>query len=70
MVLCAGYSLWLHNRLNAGTLKHKYIYIFTDITSLETYLFIAMSFGCLLIGVYPKPILELLHISSTLTINV
>ena len=70
MVLCAGYSLWLHNRINAGTLKHKYITVFSDVTLSETYLFTIMSLACLLLGFYPKPVLDAIHISSSLVLYV
>ena len=60
-MLGAAYSLWLHNRINFGTLKHKHISKFSDLTEFEV---LIMSFMCILslvLGVYPKPVLDLLH---------
>ena len=61
MVLGAAYSLWLHNRINFGTLKHKHISKFSDLTRFEL---LIISFMCVLsviLGVYPKPVLDVLH---------
>jgi NADH-quinone oxidoreductase subunit M len=63
MVFCAGYSLWLHNRLNFGTLKFKYIKKFTDLTLTEVYLCLLLCIFCLVLGIFPKPILDSIHMS-------
>ena len=40
MVLCAVYAIWLHNRINFGTLKTKYIVSFKDLTLRELHIFL------------------------------
>jgi NADH-quinone oxidoreductase subunit M len=70
MVLGGAYSLWLHNRINFGTLKHKHISKFADLTKFEL---LIMSFMCvlsLILGVYPKPVLDLLHGSVSVLLGV
>lgn len=61
MVLCAIYAIWLHNRINFGTLKTKYILSFTDLSLRELHIFLFLSLLCLFLGVYPSPIIETLH---------
>jgi NADH:ubiquinone oxidoreductase subunit 4 (subunit M) len=61
-VLCAGYSLWLHNRLNTGTLKFNHVpgCIFVDLTVLEVGIFFLFFILSLLLGLYPLPVLRVL----------
>lgn len=61
MVLGAAYSLWLHNRLNFGSLKHKYAYTFSDMTRLELAVSLFMCLLSIVLGIYPKPVLDVLH---------
>lgn len=70
MVLCAGYSLWLHNRINFGTLKFKYIKTFTDMTLTETHICGLMCVLSLVLGIYPKPLLDSIHMSVGLILYV
>jgi NADH-quinone oxidoreductase subunit M len=61
-VLCAGYSLWLHNRLNMGTLlwAHERGRVFTDLTLLEVAVLFLLAGLSLLLGIYPLPVLRVL----------
>lgn len=61
MVLGGAYSLWLHNRINFGTLKHKHILKFVDLTEFELLIISFMCILSLILGVYPTPILNILH---------
>lgn len=63
MVLCASYSLWLHNRINFGVLKITYINKFIDLTKLELFVMSNLIILTTIIGIYPKPILDTIHIS-------
>jgi NADH-quinone oxidoreductase subunit M len=63
MVLCAGYSLWLHNRINFGVLKITYITRFVDLTKMELFTMGTLVTITLILGIYPKPILDTIHIS-------
>ena len=70
MVLGAGYSLWLHNRINLGTLKTKHISNFVDLTRLELTVASCMCALCLVLGVYPKPVLDVLHAPVLMILSV
>lgn len=61
MVLCAVYAIWLHNRINFGTLKTKYIKTFTDLSIRELHIFLFLSFLSLFLGVYPAPVINTVH---------
>lgn len=54
LVLSAGYSLWLCNRLLFGNFKHFSIIYFSDLTRRETYLLLPFMFLTILIGIYPE----------------
>ena len=60
-VLGAAYSLWLYNRIAFGTLKHKYFDTFCDLTLFEVLVLSFMCWLSLLLGVYPKPVLDAVH---------
>lgn len=63
MVLCAGYSLWLHNRINFGVLKITYIKKFVDLTKMELFSIVILMTITLILGIYPKPVLDTIHVS-------
>jgi len=63
MVLGAGYSLWLYNRVVFGNLKPSLINTFSDVNRREICLFIPFIIATLWMGVYPELILDSLHCS-------
>jgi NADH-quinone oxidoreductase subunit M len=69
MVLCAIYAIWLHNRLNFGVLKTKYINVFKDLTLRELYIFLFFLLLTLFLGIYPKPIIQTIHTSLSFLIS-
>jgi NADH:ubiquinone oxidoreductase subunit 4 (subunit M) len=69
MVLCAVYAIWLHNRINFGTLKTKYIVSFKDLTLRELHIFLFFAILTLLLGVYPTPIINTIHTSLSFLLN-
>lgn len=62
MVLGAGYSLWLLNRLLFGNSKNIAILYFKDLTRLEFYLLLPFVFLTFLLGVFPEFIVNYLTI--------
>nr|YP_010338956.1 NADH dehydrogenase subunit 4 [Pseudoerythrocladia kornmannii]UNJ19028.1 NADH dehydrogenase subunit 4 [Pseudoerythrocladia kornmannii] len=63
MILGAGYSIWLYNRMYFGAWKIQYITKFQDISRREFWIFIPLIIGVLWIGVLPEIYLQTLHSS-------
>lgn len=58
MVLGAGYSLWLQNRILFGNPKHFSIASFKDVTRMEFFILLPFVILTFLIGVYPEVIVS------------
>nr|QYC61832.1 NADH dehydrogenase subunit 4 [Paralia sulcata] len=63
MILGGCYSLWLFNRIAYGNLKTQYIKNFMDLNRRETFIFIPLLFGTLVMGIYPEIFLDPIHMS-------
>jgi len=64
MVLGAGYSIWLFNRVCFGSLKLQYITSFQDISRREFYTLLPLGVSVLWMGIYPNVFLNEIHCSS------
>jgi len=64
MVLGAGYSIWLFNRVCFGSLKLQYITSFQDISRREFYILLPLGISVLWMGIYPSVFLNEIHCSS------
>nr|AMN87281.1 NADH dehydrogenase subunit 4 [Pyropia endiviifolia] len=64
MILGAGYSIWLFNRICFGSLKLQYITNFQDISRREFFILWPLSIFILWMGVYPEVFLNAIHCSS------
>jgi NADH-quinone oxidoreductase subunit M len=62
MVLGAGYSLWLLNRLVYGNSKHTAVMHFRDLTRLEFFILLPFVFLTLLLGLFPEFVINLVTI--------
>jgi NADH:ubiquinone oxidoreductase subunit 4 (subunit M) len=62
MVLGAGYSLWLVNRLLFGNTKNTSIKFSKDLTRLEFCILLPFIFLTFLLGVYPEIIINYISI--------
>jgi NADH:ubiquinone oxidoreductase subunit 4 (subunit M) len=60
MILGAGYSLWLCNRILFGNIKRNSISVFRDLNRREFAMFLPFLFLTFLIGLYPDIILNFL----------
>jgi len=63
MVLGAGYSLWLCNRILFGNLKQTSLKIFYDLTRLELYILLPFVFLTFLVGIVPEMVICFLNSS-------
>jgi NADH:ubiquinone oxidoreductase subunit 4 (subunit M) len=72
IVLSAGYSIWLYNRLMFGLFiipyKVKEFWL-KDLTYREFFILFICTFLVFLMGIYPNIFLSYLHISCTNVIN-
>nr|BED43651.1 NADH dehydrogenase subunit 4 [Pyropia sp. Myanmar_A]BED43675.1 NADH dehydrogenase subunit 4 [Pyropia sp. Myanmar_B]BED43699.1 NADH dehydrogenase subunit 4 [Pyropia sp. Myanmar_C] len=64
MILGAGYSIWLFNRICFGNLKLQYITSFQDISRREFCILFPLSIFVLWMGIYPEIFLTEIHCSS------
>jgi len=63
VVIGAGYSLWLFNRIAYGNLKTQYTSKFLDVSPREFVIFFPLILGTLFVGVYPNIFLTSIHMS-------
>jgi len=63
MILGGGYSLWLYNRIAFGNLKVQAIKQFSDMNRREFMIFLPLTVGTLVMGIYPEIFLDPMHVS-------
>nr|BBD14149.1 NADH dehydrogenase subunit 4 [Ophirina amphinema] len=63
VVLGAGYSIWLYNRVCFGNLKIDYVNKFTDLSRREYLILLPFAIFTILFGIYPDLFLNLIHFS-------
>ena len=63
MILGAAYTLWMYKRVIYGPVANEHVAKLTDINRRELWLLAAVAAGVLAIGVYPKPLIDVMHTS-------
>lgn len=63
LILGAAYSLWLVKRVIFGEVANRNVQNLKDITPRETLVLGTLAFAVLLVGVWPQPLVELMHAS-------
>lgn len=63
LVLAASYTLWMYKRVIFGAVESNKIAELTDLNNFEKINFIILAFFVLWLGIYPKPLLNVLHAS-------
>jgi NADH-quinone oxidoreductase subunit M len=63
MILGAAYTLWMYKRVIYGPVANDHVARLTDINRRELWLLAAVAAGVLAIGVYPKPLIDVMHTS-------
>jgi NADH-quinone oxidoreductase subunit M len=61
LILAASYTLWMYKRVFLGKITSEYVAEFPEITFLEKTNYVLLAFGVFFLGLYPAPILNLLH---------
>jgi NADH-quinone oxidoreductase subunit M len=62
MVLGAGYSLWLLNRILFGNIKKFYIHEYKDLTRIEFFSLLPFAFLTIFLGLFPEFIFNFIYI--------
>jgi NADH-quinone oxidoreductase subunit M len=62
MVLGAGYSLWLLNRILFGNIKKLSINEYSDVTRIEFYYLLPYAFLTVYLGLFPELIIRFIYI--------
>jgi len=61
LILAASYTLWMYKRVFFGPVANEHVAMFEDITWLEKTNYTLLAAGVLFIGLYPAPIVNVLH---------
>ena len=63
LILGAAYSLWMYKRVVFGPVANERVAALTDIGAREFWMLAVLAFFVLLLGVYPAPLLDVMHAS-------
>ena len=61
LILSASYTLWMYKRVFFGPIANEHVANFPDITVLEKTNYVLLGLGVFFLGLYPTPVLNLLH---------
>jgi NADH-quinone oxidoreductase subunit M len=61
LILAACYTLYMYKRVFFGEITHAYVAEFKDIYGVEKLVFILLSIVIIFLGVYPQPLLNMMH---------
>ena len=65
VVLAATYSLWLYRKVIFGALVKDDLMDIMDLTRKEIIIFVPLIFLTLFIGIYPKPVIDIIEPATT-----
>jgi NADH-quinone oxidoreductase subunit M len=65
LVLGAAYSLWMYTRVIFGDVANKHVADLSDVNSLEFAILALLAALVLWMGLYPKPVTDLMDASGT-----
>jgi len=63
LILGAAYSLWMYKRVYFGSVTNDDVRSLTDISAREFGLMAVLAIATLWMGVYPKPVTDVMHSS-------
>lgn len=61
LILSAAYTLWMYKRVFYGPVENEHVEAMQDINWIEITNYVLLGVGVLFIGLYPEPILNVLH---------
>jgi NADH-quinone oxidoreductase subunit M len=65
LILGAAYTLWMYKRVIFGEVANAHVAALQDLTSREFWLLATVAAAVLLMGVWPKPFIDVMHVSVT-----
>lgn len=63
LVLSASYTLWMYKRVFFGPVGNEHVAKFKDLSWIETTNFVLLAIGVFVLGLYPQPIVNALHVT-------
>lgn len=63
LILGASYTLWMYKRVLLGPIEHEPVFKLQDITGFEKSSFFILALMVLALGLYPGPLLDMMHVS-------
>ncbi len=63
IVLSAAYALWLYRRVIFGSIRHEDLSQILDLNRREVVIFAPIVAAVILFGIYPSPLLDVMHVS-------
>jgi NADH-quinone oxidoreductase subunit M len=63
LILGAAYTLWMYKRVLFGEVTNEAVRALSDITLRETVILLALAIPTLLLGLWPAPLLDMMHAS-------
>jgi NADH-quinone oxidoreductase subunit M len=63
MILGAAYTLWMYKRVIFGAVANTHVAALADLSRREFWLLAAVALAVLAMGVYPKPLIDVMHVS-------
>ena len=63
MILGAAYTLWMYKRVIFGAVANARVAALSDLNRREFWLLAAVAIAVLAMGVYPKPLIDVMHVS-------
>lgn len=72
LILAASYTLWMYKRVFFGPVQNEHVAAMKDITGFEKANYILLTIGVFYLGLYPGPVINMLHttISHLLTVSI
>jgi NADH-quinone oxidoreductase subunit M len=63
MILGAAYTLWMYKRVIFGAVANARVAALSDLSRREFWLLAAVALAVLAMGIYPKPLIDVMHVS-------
>jgi NADH-quinone oxidoreductase subunit M len=63
LILAASYTLWMYKRVFFGSIANDHVAAMQDITWIEKTNYILLAIGVFWLGLYPAPVLKVLHVT-------
>lgn len=61
LILAAAYTLWMYKRVFFGPVANEHVAVMNDLNWIEITNYVLLAAGVLFLGLYPDPVLNLLH---------